>query len=1374
MTRRPSSSQSHVAFVLAATILTLAWPAHSGNFWGGTATNQTNSGDEGDGPQGCDPKTASGRTDPVNLLTGEFFISGAHHLTPDPVIRGRGLSLDFTRTYRSRFGQNGVVGFGWDLRIHKRLRQRSDGTTTTLVVSTGTCRELVFTPVGDPVTSYDSPLGTAAELTDDGSGHILTFANGTTWKFDANGLITAHEDRHGNAITYTWSSEPEPIHGVPRFLIDALLPLPAATSEPFFDDDFSSLLVRDYRLESVSDPAGRSVTLTYDSDTGRLSTIEDWENRVWTYEQDVLGNLEQVKAPPIPGHPIEDRARTTYVYNDTVSGDPHNLTEIITPNLQGTSPQEYFLSQTYDVDGRVDEQTLADGAVFDISYDAPAAGQTTVNDGNGVDTVYTFDGNGRLTSEKVNSTGLHTADAPFPGDPASFETTFQYDSLGRLTLTTFPDGRSVERIYAGGVDPSPKERGNVAEVRIREAGVDPPDEPFLATSFTYTTPFNQIETITEPNQNAAGGCSPPDDTCKTVYSYNETTHNLEKIALPLPRPAEERPEIEFTWNGHGQLTHLIDANDSVTLFEYDQTSHYLDEGTRGHDAPEAAVTEFNPDDLGRPTQVIDPNGETTDLTFNDWDLIEIVSPPDPNIETTYHYDGNRDLERIERASTNVLDGSQTTTFGYTARNQLETIADEFGEQTEFSYDGNGNRNRIEDAEENPTVFVFDERNLVFTVTDAASRTTRFDYHPSGALFRVKDGEGRNTLYGYDEYDRLNLITHAATSQHPAKTESFLYDDNSNLERATNRDGVTIEYVYDALDRLRERTVDPGGAAVEVMYTYDAGGRLDTVDGPTIDFDFDYDALNQLTVEQVTSWTGYTGSVPFSIQTARDGAGNLTALTHPDGTAFKYVPDALDRLDAIQDPTGTTTFVSFAYDDLSLLTAQLFQSGAQTTAEYDDAGRVDVIRHFDAAPAVLAVLDYTLDPTGAVTSIDDDPDPGAGVGITYGYDTTKQLTSVVYPAGHPFDAEDTTWLYDGAGNRTSEQIGSTPTVVPYVPNDLNQYDAVDSVARTYDANGNLTSDGSFTYHWDAENQLTEVRDASDTTTIATYAYDPFGRRVQKTAGGAARFYVWSGDRLLEEHDESGALAARYTYGTGFAPVQMRTYDPGESVYDVHTDHLDTPRRLTDASGAEQWSAEYAAFGEASVDGASTVALNIRFPGQYFDAETGLHYNRFRYYDPGTGRYISADPIGQFGIQQLLAALRSPGSTALSLNSTANLHTYGLNRPASMADPQGLGIRDFIARQILKRIGGAAGGKIADELFGNGPLEDEDEIQRRQEDTDTDGDRIPDAWDSDDDDDGISDPDDPDPTDRDVPVERPLPPMVPPNACSIPDPSASEEL
>ena len=142
--------------------------------------------------------------------------------------------------------------------------------------------------------------------------------------------------------------------------------------------------------------------------------------------------------------------------------------------------------------------------------------------------------------------------------------------------------------------------------------------------------------------------------------------------------------------------------------------------------------------------------------------------------------------------------------------------------------------------------------------------------------------------------------------------------------------------------------------------------------------------------------------------------------------------------------------------------------------------------------------------------------------------------------------------------------------------------------------------------------------------------------KKTIDSTETFYLWDGDRLLAEYDGSGARQVRYAYAGGFAPVQVAYGSSPETIYDVHSDHLDTPRMLTDDARVPSWRASYEAFGKAHVstdpDGTAVttdpqITFNIRFPGQYYDASVG--------------RYVSADPIGQLGdLNQFLYAENRP--------------------------------------------------------------------------------------------------------------------------------------
>jgi RHS repeat-associated protein len=246
---------------------------------------------------------------------------------------------------------------------------------------------------------------------------------------------------------------------------------------------------------------------------------------------------------------------------------------------------------------------------------------------------------------------------------------------------------------------------------------------------------------------------------------------------------------------------------------------------------------------------------------------------------------------------------------------------------------------------------------------------------------------------------------------------------------------------------------------------------------------------------------------------------------------------------------------------------------------------------------------------------------------YTYDDLYRLTAATNP-DKPADG----FTYDPAGNR----LTSAAFVGEWKYNNNNELNDVGwaegrnpTIAYAFDANGNTvkkTENSTVTdYSWDAENRLMKVDKAG--AVAGAYYYDPFGRRLSKTANGVTTYYLYSDEGLAGEFNASGQALKTY----GFAPNSTWTTDPlfmkaGSNYYFYHNDHLGTPQKMTAVNGAIVWSAKYEAFGKATIDAGASVENNLRFPGQYFDQETGEHYNWNRYYEAGTGRYGSVDPIG----------------------------------------------------------------------------------------------------------------------------------------------------
>ena len=241
-------------------------------------------------------------------------------------------------------------------------------------------------------------------------------------------------------------------------------------------------------------------------------------------------------------------------------------------------------------------------------------------------------------------------------------------------------------------------------------------------------------------------------------------------------------------------------------------------------------------------------------------------------------------------------------------------------------------------------------------------------------------------------------------------------------------------------------------------------------------------------------------------------------------------------------------------------------------------------------------------------------------FAYEYDGLYRLTSVDNPV-----LDDEAFTYDPVGNR----LTSSDTTGTWSYNENNELNAYNDTSYEYDANGNMVQKTVASvvtnYIYNVEDRLTEVRDGSDSL-IASYYYDPFGRRLWKDVDGVRTYFVYSDEGLIGEYEANGTEIKTYGYRPGSTwmtdPLFMKE---GDNYYFYHNDHLGTHQKMTAMNGSVVWSAKYSSFGEAEVEDSSSVTNNLRFPGQYYDQETGLHYNYHRYYDPRTGRYLEPDPV-----------------------------------------------------------------------------------------------------------------------------------------------------
>jgi RHS repeat-associated protein len=231
----------------------------------------------------------------------------------------------------------------------------------------------------------------------------------------------------------------------------------------------------------------------------------------------------------------------------------------------------------------------------------------------------------------------------------------------------------------------------------------------------------------------------------------------------------------------------------------------------------------------------------------------------------------------------------------------------------------------------------------------------------------------------------------------------------------------------------------------------------------------------------------------------------------------------------------------------------------------------------------------------------------------------------------------------ASDATFLVSGLQPGSQAYTPNNLNQYAAVGAQSLSYDANGNLISDGAFTYGYDTESRLISSTYNASGGAIASYAYDPQGRRKAKTVNGTTTNYLSAGSREIAEYDGAGNLLRRYVYGLD---EPLATIDAAGNISYHFTDAQGSVVALANASGQVTETHAYTAYGLA----ASTAGTAFQFTGRRVDTETGLYYYRARYYSPAIGRFLQTDPIGTGG--------------------GINLYAYVSNDPVNNTDPFGL--------------------------------------------------------------------------------------------------------
>ncbi len=867
---------------------------------------------------------------------------------------------------------------------------------------------------------------------------------------------------------------------------------------------------------------------------------------------------------------------------------------------------------------------------------------------------------------------------------------YEYDGEGRLSAAKDPSGAATRYAYGGGVLVKETNKNGLSfhfeyddyhpdGWCVRTWG----DGGIYDRRITYDK--NRHMTVVDDSR---GG--------HTIYDGNEAGL-VDREVDPTGR------EKRYEWHPRQyRKTAEIDGLGNKTEWVYDDRGNVVvARDALGHE--ERWI--FN--DLNVPTEHIDAAGG---VWKRDYDVRgRMVSITDPlGGETRVRHDKRGRVVAVEDPN------RRTFTVGYTASGELSEVVDREGHTTRYGLNARGSvvlhsnalggeTSIVRDACDRPVEvrcpdgstfrLAYDAEGNIVERTNDLGQTTRYRYGGFNRLHERINPEGGSVCYRYDTEEDLIAVLNELGEEHrifvdlagrvikeqgfDGRVQEFLYDRAGRCAELVNGQKKRVKIERDALGRVikqvipkRPKAGDPIPKGDEVEYAYDAFGSLVRAKNSAAEVTYQRDALGRVIEERVNG---------VSIESRYDGAGNRVYRRTSRGHETRYDVDG----------NGELLGLVFGHDprwrDFS---PEALEKGGPVRAPWEarwkrDASGGEVERALPGEVVSRWQRDTSGRPLMHRTARGDQQLMGVG----YQWRSRDQIAALIDTQRGPTWFEHDARSYLVAARRAD---GSVQYRAPDAAG--NVYKSADRGDRVYGPGGALQSANGATYVHDEDGQLIEKVSAKgerwryvwdhtgqleevtrpDGKKVA-FAYDALGRRVQKTFNGRTTVYVWDGNDLVHEEAEGAPLVTWEMEPGMFAPIAKVE---GDKRYGIVTDHLGTPTVMFDEAGEIAWRAQLDLYGVARTD-VMKAHCPWRWPGQYEDEETGLYYNRFRYYDPDAGRYISQDPIGLLGGLAPFHYVRDPNS---------------------IIDPLGLaglqGALKPIAKHLARITGGTVCGEVAD--------------------------------------------------------------------------------
>jgi len=740
------------------------------------------------------------------------------------------------------------------------------------------------------------------------------------------------------------------------------------------------------------------------------------------------------------------------------------------------------------------------------------------------------------------------------------------------------------------------------------------------TDLSYNQTTGLIQSVTEPTPNSGqfGSLRP-----RTLYDYTRSNRGIYNLT---------------TTRSCARSTSCAGRPDEIiTQYGYTFPQAQVSSVTRvGRDGSANIVTQYfytASGDLSRTDGALSGQGDTTYFYYDRERRLRATVTPDPDdtgglqhqvVRNTYNKDNN-----ITRVETGAV-GAPNNWNSLSLQSRIQNDYDGFGRLirkrtvniggssngsaasvTQYNYDslyrirctavrmnpsrffsqpnacaqsgaGSFGQDRISQASYLPTGEVTRIQQGLGTSLLRNYRTNT--YFPDGSLATTKDAKNNLTTYRYDGLNRLERTIFPAKFNVNVSDnndfESYGYDQNNNRTSLRKRDGRSITYQYDRLNRLVRKnvpnmvSVDGNFSTPNVFYDYDLQGRelyARFGSGSGRGLTYSYDSFNRVK----TAGNNVTGR-SYNLSHQYDTRSNRTRITFPDNRFFNFTYDNASRFKEIKPQNSSV--VTMSYNNAGLPSRMARTGSGKTDYAYDAAFRPSLITQNLSRKQNDITQSYTYNPANQIIS--------------------RGITNDRY-------------LYRG-----NENIRGN-----YSVNGLNQYTSAGGDFFSHDANGNLTNDGTRQYFYDGENRLIRIREGVKTK---YFYYDPKGK-LYRVSGDSITDFVYDGDELVAEYNSSGQLQRRYAHGAGIDDPLVWYEGSGitnSNRYDLFKDRQGSVIATTNSRGQTLRRNNYDAFGIP----ASTNIGRFSYTGQMALPETDLLYYKARIYHPKLGRFLQTDPIG----------------------------------------------------------------------------------------------------------------------------------------------------